>query len=803
MGKEREAQMRKSVGSPMLVSLVILSLSMILATCGGGGGGGGDTEGPLYQIPYTGVSTAARITNSNAEALVLGSFLGPPVQSAGVLPLHPESAVPSPIRRQTAIPGLVRRTVFDGLQGLSDGLVTGSAPLQKAPVVRLAASDQWTESGLCGGYASYTVTVNEGTGDFTGRVTFTNYDDCESVMAGSASISGNVDPVTIAYNSMKLQIGMVTIISAGESYSMSGTMESDWRVYPPAVTMNLRLRDDGTNQVFWYEDYITTDGTSGAYSETTVKGKYYDSAHGFVVLTTVSPFHADWSGTWPFEGSLLATGDSASKGWLLPVDAYLYRVEADTNGDDAVEFVGQNRHWPGANREPSADGTVDQYGNVGCPVKLKGSGFDADGDTLSYSWQIVSAPAGSSASLSGAASAQPSFYPDVRGEYLFEVVVSDGFAESRASLGPLSVEGGRFCSGNGYGLVPVGSQATGVAIGDVNGDGRNDIVFVTGYYDSPDNDGKLFVLLQGSSGGMSSPIRYDLPSTFSSRPTSVAVGDLNHDGRIDLAVALDRSGIQIFLQNALGGLDRSSLLSNWDSTYVRIADLNNDGREDLVGIGWGSDTATVWYQDVGGSLGSPVTFNVSHGGYDDLELVDMNNDGRNDMVVMSGQGLGSTFGVLFQNAGGGLAAPAYYDLGAPTNPYGLATADLNGDGRRDVAVSQLGWISVFPQNESGTLDSPVAYPFFEGGSGDVAAGDFDSDGRSDLAAGYGDSGIGLFYQRTDGALSSFDFYRIPLGSVVGYGIQSLAVGDINGDGRDDVVGGLWDGIVILRNTGRM
>lgn len=794
--------MRKSVVSRMFASLLQISLTMTLWSCGGGGGSGPET--PLYQIPYTGVSTAAQITDANAEALVLGSFLGPPVQTSGVVPLRLESDVPTPIRRGGSAPGLVRGMIVNGLKRAIERSDAQPAPLQKSTVVPRAATQQQTDPGLCGGTASYSVTVNETTGDFTGSVTFTDYNDCESVMTGSAKISGNVDPEMLGYRWMKMHIGVITVTAAGESLSMSGTMDSDWSVFPMTVTLNLRIREDGTGKVFWYEDYVTTEGMSGSYEEMTISGKYFDPAHGFVALTTDDVFRSYTWMAYPMEGKLRAAGKNGAAAWLITVDEVLYRVEADTNGDGAPDFVGLNHHWPGANREPGANGTVDQYGNVGCPVKLVGSGFDADGDTLSYSWRIASAPGGSIAVLSGATSAQPSFLPDVQGEYLFEVVVSDGFTDSRVSLGPLSVGGGRFCSGNGSGFVPMGSQAAGVAIGDVNGDGRNDIVFVTGYYNSTDNDGKLFVLLQNTSGGMSSPVRYDLSTNFTNRPTSVAVGDLNHDGRIDLAVGIDRYGIEIFLQNALGGLDRSSLLSAWDSSYVRIADLNYDGRDDLAGIAWANNTATVWYQDVAGSLGSSVTYDVNHGGYDDLELEDLNNDGRKDMVVMSGQGLGDDFGVLLQNAGGGLSPPAYHDLGISSNPYGLATADLNGDGRRDVALSHLGGISVFPQNGSGTLDLPIAYPFFEGGSGDVSAGDFDSDGRADLAAGYGEVGIGIFYQGTDSVLRPFDFYRIPLsGTVVGYGIKSLTVGDINGDGRDDAVGGLWDGIVIFRNTGRM
>jgi len=70
---------------------------------------------------------------------------------------------------------------------------------------------------------------------------------------------------------------------------------------------------------------------------------------------------------------------------------------------------------------------------VGDPVSLDGSG-STDGDVpvqaLTYSWVIVSAPAGSTATLSGADTASPSFTPDVAGDYVIELVVNDGVADS-------------------------------------------------------------------------------------------------------------------------------------------------------------------------------------------------------------------------------------------------------------------------------------------------------------------------------------------------------------------------------------
>lgn len=774
-----------------ICNFTTLSTVVLLVACGGGGGGGGGGQPPLGEIAYTGKTTPAPITDENAERITSAAFLGPdlPTEDIGPFRMAADESTSPPTARYVL--RLLRDTIR---QAIEQGVGRRDSARRS---LYDTVTESWTDPGPCGGTAGYTVTANDVTGDFTGRVTFTNFDDCESVVNGPATISGNIDLAMLAPNWMELHAGVITVVTGEESHSLSGTMSIDYRTYPLPVTMDMRFRDNGTGEVFWYEDYVTTEGTSGANQEMTISGKYYDPAYGFVVVSTESPFHTDMAGNWPFEGVLRATGGAASTAWLIAVDAYLYRVETDVDGDGTAELVGPNLHWPGANREPLTDGTVDAHGNVGCPLNLDGSGFDADGDVLAYSWQILEAPAGSNAVISNATSERPSFLPDARGEYLFEVAVSDGYASSTVSVGPVTVEGGRFCSGNGSGLVQVGSQGTGVAIADLNGDGRNDIAFVTGYYDSLENDGKLFVLLQDGLGGMSAPIRYDLDGSFSNRPSSVAVGDLNGDGKSDIAVGLDRYGIQILLQNALGGLASSQVLYAWDSTLVKIGDLNHDGQNDLAGIGWGSDTATVWY---GGSLDAPVTYDISHGGYDEIEVQDLNSDGRRDLVVMSGQGLSDSFGILFQDDGGNLSLPVYYGLGNSTLPDGLATGDLNGDGRRDVALSHLGAVSTFLQNASGSLDAPIEYPFMEGASGALSVGDFNSDGRQDLVAGYDGYGVGLAYQEGDGTLAPFENYSIPVGQSSS-GVQFLVAGDVNGDGLDDVVGGMWGGIVIFRNTG--
>jgi hypothetical protein len=312
----------------------------------------------------------------------------------------------------------------------------------------------------------------------------------------------------------------------------------------------------------------------------------------------------------------------------------------------------------------------------------------------------------------------------------------------------------------------------------------------TSYYFDAANDFKLFVFLQNADGTLAPPIKYPTGSSYGCMAQTVAIGDVNHDGRNDVVIGDAGCGIEVFLQDGTGALAAGASYASVDSHKIRIADLNNDGLLDVVGIGWGTDTASVWLQNASGTLETPVTYPVTHSGYDDLEVGDVNNDGLTDIVVMSGQLYATpSLGVLTQKAGGGFNAPAYYSVGPNLLTHGVAVGDLNGDGSNDVVVTYGGnspssQIGVFSQNSLGTLDAVVNYPSYDSPSA-VEIADVTGDGRKDIVVVHsGWAALGIYRQLPGGTIQAEERYAAPYGST---NPHALAVGDINGDGRNDVV----------------
>ena len=326
-----------------------------------------------------------------------------------------------------------------------------------------------------------------------------------------------------------------------------------------------------------------------------------------------------------------------------------------------------------------------------------------------------------------------------------------------------------------------------VAVGDVNGDGLDDVVMSTYFSFDPENDFKLVVYLQRADGTLAEPVRYANASHYQCKAGSLAIADLDGDGRKDVAIGESGCGIEIFIQQADGTLASGNWLPSTESHRVRAADVNGDGLADLVGTGADSGQLSVWYQ-VGGRISLPSVYPVEIIGGGDLDVGDLNGDGRPDIAVSSlGGSPARSIGMLYQQADGRYAAPVYLGVDASWGARGVAIGDLNGDGRKDLAVSWGGSapaaVSVFPQRADGTL-GPITTLASSDYPGAIEIADLNRDGRLDVVVAHdGWGSVGLYLQGSNGGLQDEQRYTGTDGSD---NLQGLALGDLNGDGRLDI-----------------
>ena len=152
-----------------------------------------------------------------------------------------------------------------------------------------------------------------------------------------------------------------------------------------------------------------------------------------------------------------------------------------------------------------------------------------------------------------------------------------------------------------YATVSIPSEPDAVAIGDVTGDGLADVVATTGYSLDPRSTSSSR-WCRSSRAARSVPQSCTRrPAPYPDRPGSLALGDITGDGRTDVVVGVRDIGIQVFPQLADGTLGAPTLTPSTDSLRVRLGNFDADTALDAVGIGWGSDTATV-FANQGGTL---------------------------------------------------------------------------------------------------------------------------------------------------------------------------------------------------------
>ncbi len=181
-------------------------------------------------------------------------------------------------------------------------------------------------------------------------------------------------------------------------------------------------------------DYYTYPTT---YTET-ISGRVYHSDYGYVDVSTITDLSFDsLDASFPFAGELLLSG---ANGTLVKVDALSdTQVNLALSADgDAIYESWVTLQWleldsiSEDNNAPVADAGIDRSMQTGLTYQLVGNGTDPDNDFLTYQWSLVSAPSGSQSVLSDTSNISPAITPDLEGEYLVSLVVSDGISASAA-----------------------------------------------------------------------------------------------------------------------------------------------------------------------------------------------------------------------------------------------------------------------------------------------------------------------------------------------------------------------------------
>lgn len=365
-------------------------------------------------------------------------------------------------------------------------------------------------------------------------------------------------------------------------------------------------------------------------------------------------------------------------------------------------------------------------------------------------------------------------------------------------------DGGAFFSGNGDGSftrkrsdhegAPDStdlSQITGpILVAELTGDEHLDLVSLGTI---PLSGNRTVQLHRGRGDGTFELPRSTEPRTIGAELAGVI--DLDGDGRLELLVRPDPFVLEVYRGTPAGTLTlMATVRAEWNPGPFHFVDVNGDHRVDIVAL---SETVLgVFAQDTAGAFAPPTLIMVPSA--DRLLKGDLNGDGVTDLVLTRSQG--SSVTVLLGQGSGELGAPHEVDLFAAGTIVDLS--DLDGDGRLDLLSSNADEVRLHRGNGDGTFAPPFALGLSPWLNRPVVL-DVNGDRRPDLLftrqedqSPFPGSGLSVVLNQGDRR-----FLFAPFFSQAEIA-RATAIGDLNGDGKPDLLGGTNRGLNVLLGTGR-
>ncbi len=338
---------------------------------------------------------------------------------------------------------------------------------------------------------------------------------------------------------------------------------------------------------------------------------------------------------------------------------------------------------------------------------------------------------------------------------------------------------------------PVQVRPANSVLGDFNGDGKLDVAISNIVSNS------VSIFVNDGMGGFGPGNNINLGTLPA---VGLAIGDFNSDQKLDIVVAQDGAvqNVAVLFGDGAGAFTVTGFSTGSYSSDVAVADFNLDGKQDLAVTntpsGANPNSVSILLGDGAGHFGAPSNFAV---GSQPIAVVtqDLNGDGRLDLIISN---YGSNSVSVLIATGGLFGLPTTIPIG--TAALSIAVADLSGDGKPDLVTSDVNSANVkmFLGTGSGGFGPATNIPAgTTETTASVGVADLNGDGKLDVAVAHVSNGVSVLLGDGRGSFS-------PSGNfVAGAGPRAFSIGDLNGDGNSDFAVPNFDSnnLSILLNSG--